>query len=423
MSDWSVSLGRVFFALALVLGFSMLGAAPADSSRADSSWRNLAPKLYIQDETYSDIDYVRTEITFVNYVRDPKEADIHLIITSSTTGGGGQEYTLDFKGLGAFKDIGFVLRHTTKADATSDEIRTALVAAIKRGLAPYIARTGLRDRLAVSFQAPTTTWAVTDPWKSWVFAASVYAYPQGDETWSQLYYYLNGDISRTTERAKLDINGGASMSDNRYVMDSTVVEAVKRSYYGDASCAWKLSNHFAAGGEAAYNNSEYGNLLLGLSASPRLEYSITPYPEYTRHKVYVRFAPAVLYNAYYETTLYGRMNELRIMNAVRVGVTATRRWGTVDFWATGSHYLHDFSKNRLSLYGDATLRIVAGLSLGLGGSYSFIHDQLALRKGAITDEERLLRLKEQATGYSYYGYVSLTYTFGSIYNNIVNPIF
>ena len=123
------------FRTVLVLALALAAAAsaePSDSTaaRPDSSWRNQAPRLYIQDETYADVDYIRTEITFVNYVRDPKEADIHLIVSSSTTGCGGSEYTLDFKGLGAFKDMSFALRHNTKADATSDESRTAMVAAI-----------------------------------------------------------------------------------------------------------------------------------------------------------------------------------------------------------------------------------------------------------------------------------------------------
>jgi hypothetical protein len=59
----------------------------------------------------------------------------------------------------------------------------------------------------------------------------------------------------------------------------------------------------------------------------------------------------------------------------------------------------------------------------VSGGYDFIHDQLSLRKEGATEEERLLRLREMATGYSYWTSLSLTYTFGSIFSNIVNPIF
>jgi len=57
------------------------------------------------------------------------------------------------------------------------------------------------------------------------------------------------------------------------------------------------------------------------------------------------------------------------------------------------------------------------------GGYSFIRDQLSLRKEGASEQERLLRLREIETGYSYWISFGLTYTFGSIYSNIVNPIF
>lgn len=41
----------------------------------------------------------------------------------------------------------------------------------------------------------------------------------------------------------------------------------------------------------------------------------------------------------------------------------------------------------------------------------------------IIEEEILLRLREQATEYSFWTLLSIVYTFGSIYSNIVNPIF
>jgi len=70
-----------------------------------------------------------------------------------------------------------------------------------------------------------------------------------------------------------------------------------------------------------------------------------------------------------------------------------------------------------------SLRVISGLSVSISGGYSFIHDQLSLRKEGATEEERLLRLREMATEYSFWTSFSITYTFGSIYSNIVNPIF
>jgi hypothetical protein len=52
-----------------------------------------------------------------------------------------------------------------------------------------------------------------------------------------------------------------------------------------------------------------------------------------------------------------------------------------------------------------------------------IHDQLSLPKEDIATEEILLQRKQLATQYQYWASIGFSYTFGSIYNNIVNPRF
>jgi hypothetical protein len=44
--------------------------------------KKTAPKVFLYGSRI-DIDYVRTEITFVNYVRDGKEADVYALSPSS----------------------------------------------------------------------------------------------------------------------------------------------------------------------------------------------------------------------------------------------------------------------------------------------------------------------------------------------------
>jgi len=77
----------------------------------------------------------------------------------------------------------------------------------------------------------------------------------------------------------------------------------------------------------------------------------------------------------------------------------------------------------LSINSSINLRLVKGLSLRLYGSVSLVHDQLNLPKGDASSEDILLSRKQLASQYTYYGSIGLTYTFGSIYNNVVNPRF
>ena len=69
------------------------------------------------------------------------------------------------------------------------------------------------------------------------------------------------------------------------------------------------------------------------------------------------------------------------------------------------------------------MNVVKGLSVNLYGRYSIIHDQLNLPKGDITDEQLLLQKNELATQYTFWSSIGISYTFGSIYNNIVNSRF
>jgi len=54
---------------------------------------------------------------------------------------------------------------------------------------------------------------------------------------------------------------------------------------------------------------------------------------------------------------------------------------------------------------------------------TIIHDQLGLVKGGVSPEEVLLRRRDLETQYYYYTSIGFSYTFGSIYNNVVNPRF
>ena len=90
---------------------------------------------------------------------------------------------------------------------------------------------------------------------------------------------------------------------------------------------------------------------------------------------------------------------------------------------SGFHFLDDMGKSRLSFSPNADLRIAKGLSLSLYADYTVLHDQLYLPKGEATREEVLLRQSQLATTYRAYLYMGLSYTFGSVLNNVVNPRF
>ncbi len=64
-----------------------------------------------------------------------------------------------------------------------------------------------------------------------------------------------------------------------------------------------------------------------------------------------------------------------------------------------------------------------GLSVFMHGSISRIRDRLFLPAGEVEEEDILLRTRRLPTDFEYAFTLGFSYTFGSIFNNIVNPRF
>ena len=101
-----------------------------------------------------DADYFRRELPFVNWVVDRQVADVHVLVTSVTTGGGGRFYTLAFLGLGDFEGDDAELTLATPADATSDDARSGIAARTRLGLVRYAQGTAVASRLLVTYDQP-----------------------------------------------------------------------------------------------------------------------------------------------------------------------------------------------------------------------------------------------------------------------------
>jgi hypothetical protein len=156
---------------------------------------------------------------------------------------------------------------------------------------------------------------------------------------------------------------------------------------------------------------------------PGIEYDLYPYSESTRRQLRFLYSIGYNYVSYVDTTIYNKINEGHLQHSFSASYAVLQKWGSVEVSLNYSNYMHDWSKNNLTIDSYLDLRITKGLSLNFGGSASLIHDQLGLAKGGATQEEVLLRVKEQATQFRYYTSFGFTFTFGSIYNNVVNPRF
>jgi len=122
-------------------------------------------------------------------------------------------------------------------------------------------------------------------------------------------------------------------------------------------------------------------------------------------------------------TIYDKTQENLLQGDLSVTLDVKEKWGSITTSIEGAHYFHDFSKYHLNIYGSVQLNLFKGLNAQVFGGGGWIKDQLGLFKGDATLEDVLLQRRELATTYNYFVGLSLGYTFGSIYTNVINPRF
>ena len=111
------------FVWAISFAYSGFSRSVPDDDPQNDELRSIAPNVFLDcSRRDCDLDYIRTEITFVNYVRDPQSSDVHLLVTRQTTGSGGREYTLSFIGSGKYEGRDSSLKYYSKSTDTQDQL-------------------------------------------------------------------------------------------------------------------------------------------------------------------------------------------------------------------------------------------------------------------------------------------------------------
>ncbi len=381
-----------------------------------------ALKIYV-DCNYCDLDYIRTEITFVNYVRDRKEAQVHALITTQETGGGGTEYTLTLIGQLNFAGQNDTLKYVSKQTDTEDLIRKGLVRVLQIGLVRYAAKTPLADYLTVSYSKPSAATQARDKWNYWVFSINTNGYLNEEKSTKFVSLYGSLSANRVTSALKINLQLYGNYNESSFDIDDATFTSFSRSKGWYGLIVKSLSEHWSAGVSNQIFSSTFSNLKLRFNAAPALEYNLFPYSESTRRQLRFLYRTGYSLTRYEETTIYDKDSESLLNESLSIALESKQTWGSIEASLQGSHYLHDFSKNHVQLFSELSLQLFKGMSFEVYGSVSLIHDQLSLPKGGATTEEILLQRKQLATQYSYFASIGLSYTFGSIYNNVVNPRF
>jgi len=412
--------------MALILIISILTLTPKIYSESGRTiieeLKDKAPKVFL-DCWRCDRDYIRKEITYVNFVRDRTDADIHILVTDENTGSGGNKYTLTFIGKNQFEDMEKTLTYSSNKTETWDEIREGMLEVMKKGLFPFLMKTPIADLLTIQCKQDLEPTAVKDNWNFWVF--NIRLSGELEEERSKRATQFNWDLSanRVTPEWKIQLGASGDYEEDNYDYEDYSIKSISKEKDLRGLFVKSLNEHWSIGSWIEASSSTYSNIEAHYMVAPALEYNFFPYSQSTRRQLRCLYRIGFHSVNYIERTIYDQTKENLFNESLTLTLEIREPWGSASTSLEGSHYFHDLSKNRLELRGFLSVRIFKGFSINLNGRYDRIHDQLSLPIGGASLDEILLQRKELATNYEYSIDIGFSYTFGSVYSNVVNPRF
>lgn len=420
-------LGRARVALfvwcALLVGVSAR-VVQADGTHAQAE----RPRLYLSCPQECFESYLRQELSYFDFVRDPHLSDINLVVVRQAAGSGGERFTIT-----PSSRIG-----TTSVRSTSPRVilvdpatpaadaRAQLLQGILRVLASQLDDT--EHSKAFELRLPTRDGdrlsRLIDAWNYWVIAPELRG---GGEGGSGYYFIeLAGALTvrRITDQNKLRLSGYYARNLSGYRLEDgsrisgDVYEGDLRALYAHA-----LGQHVSLGGVVVARVQEYENLKHHAHGGPVIELNLFRFEHNAQRQLRLAYQVGAWANTYLEPAVGDVMSHVRAYHAVSIITDVNLAWGSVQVVGQLNTFVPDVDQFRFAVGANLTLRLFEGFAFTLSGSAAWVNDLINLRARDVTDNELLLWTAQQPTDYTFQGTFALTYTFGSVHNTIVNPRF
>lgn len=386
-----------------------------------------------------DRNFFVQEMGFVNWVRDRLDSDVHLLLTTLNAGNGGRQITVNFLGQKAYAGKVDTLLVSTLPNDADDRVRRELLRTFQLGLAPFVARTPIASRMRLTLANGVTApamnpRAIKDRWNLWIYRVDGNMSASGEQLVKNTN--LSGSLSaaRTTDKWKINLGATGGYNERDFSIfqtnatdptkrDTISVIVLQRAANSNALIGRTLNAHWTTGVKVSAGFSEVLNQKVALRVSPAIEYNYFPWTEATSRQLTALYYVGPNYYQYYSTTVFGEDEETRFNHTLLLAMTQRQKWGNTTVSLEGSHYLHDAQRNHVTVSGFMDLRLGRGFSLNVRGSASRVRDQIYIAAAAQSERDILTQRQQLQTNFRYNMNVGIGYTFGSIYNTIVNQRF
>ena len=371
-----------------------------------------------------DVTFMKQNLNHVEFVRDQNFSDVHLLINSQVNGSGGSSVMLQFIGQQEFVKLSDTLKFSTNPNMTDDDIRRQQLKYVELGLVRFFIEKGLGDKLELTIQESNKVIEdEDDPWNSWVYKLSASGWFNGQETYKNSNANFSLNAKRVTEKNKFNLWSNLNLNSEVYTFEDEEIVNNQQSSNLYVNDIISINDHWSYGIFGRATNSKFSNYELSTGLKGGIEYDFFKYSESANRQVTVSYTLGGLYNNYYDTTVYNKKEEVLFENSLLLASTFKQKWGSVTGSVDYQSYLHDLSLNQVQFYLNLKVRLFKGLSWRINGRYTIQRNQINLQKGGASLEEVLLQQQQLKSGYNYWYNTGLSYSFGSIYNSVVNPRF
>lgn len=384
--------------------------------------------------TRCDQNFIRTEIKFVDFLLDRLSADVHILINSRGTGGGGRRYEMIFFGQNRFEQLRDTITYFEKPVTTLSESRELLVQYLKLGLVPFLIKTKFTEGInitvnqdSVSANVTGTNYLIHDPWNYWVITLRGDGNVNGEKVYTSFGYNGNLSASRVTEQLKVGFSLYGSNNKTSYTFETdTSIEKfiAKTNNYGLSHYLVKsINSHWSAGYESIFNSNTFSNFKRQLYTRLAVEYNIFPYEQINDRYLAFSYGFIIRFNRYYDSTIYNKLKETLFAHSLRMNLALNKKWGTINAGMAYHNFFQNWALNSFTMSFSVNVRVTGGLSFYVASSGGLVHDQVYLAKSGATQQEVLTRIRQLKSSYYFQNRFGISYRFGSKLNNFVNPRF
>jgi len=420
--DFLLPSSKVFtFVFMSILILTTLILTPTQAQ--ENQGKYLVEKLLVYvDPSICPAEILEKNIPFATFVSDPSEANV-IVEVSQAVKDRQVCYQIKFRGKNQLSGKDYLSELNVLPNLDLDQLHTELARVIKLGLVPYAGWTPEAGRLKIRLEQDVKPTAVVDPWNFWVFSLSANSFLNGEKSYSFNNIYGNFSANRVTPDWKIRLSVGGSYSRNVFNYEGLSYKSTSSGGSFRALIAKSLGEHWSIGTFINLTSSTYQNIKISGMVSPAVEYNFFPYSESTKRQLRLTYSLDVGPAYYREETIFNKTREFLVRNNLSIALELKRKWGTISSSIEGSHYYHDFSKYRIEFNNDISVRLFRGFSFNVYGGYARIRDLISIARAGASWEDVLLMRKQLATSYDYYFSVGISYSWGSIFSNVVNPRF